>query len=220
MINAAAPSATQDPAAESESVRWIRFEFARHVHAYLQDQIRFSDTKAGVTAAVAGVLFGAFRDATRSSFDTFPPTSVLGALAIVAAAVFSLCSLMTVLNAYLVIRPRMPSTYASAAPHHRMLERATAFLDHETSPSSGGDLVNWAEIGDRVLRPDGPTGYARDVRGMGPVELTAQLSEHSVMLALIAGQKYQHVRFALNSLLLAALSLVLLMVLLRMSPAT
>jgi hypothetical protein len=39
----------------------IRFEFARHVRAYLQDQIRFSDAKAGVIAAATGILLGGFR---------------------------------------------------------------------------------------------------------------------------------------------------------------
>ena len=44
-----------------------------------------------------------------------------------------------------------------------------------------------------------------------PGELSGQLSGHSVVLAMIAGQKYQHVRLALNDLVLAAGCLVVLM---------
>ena len=50
------------------------------------------------------------------------------------------------------------------------------------------------------------------------IELSRQLSEHSVVLAMIAGQKYQHVRLALNDLLLAAACLVLLMLVMGFMP--
>ena len=202
---------------DSETTQWIRFEFARHVHAYLQDQIRFSDTKAGVTAAVAGVLFGAFREVTRGALEAFPPASLVGGLAFVAAALFAILSLSAVLNAYRVIRPRMPTAYDRVAPHHRLLEGFTELFDRETAPTHRAGLVNWAEVADHAMSPDGPAAYARSVRAAGPAELTAQLLEHAVMLALIAGQKYQHVRLALNSLFLAALALVALMTLLGMS---
>ncbi len=207
---------TEQPA-DSETTQWIRFEFARHVHAYLQDQIRFSDTKAGLTAAVAGVLFGAFREVTRGALQAFPPHSIAGGFAFAAAALFAVLSLLAVLNAYRVIRPRMPAAYERVAPHHRLLEGATGLFDRETAPHHRAALVNWAELAERSTRPDGPAAYARDVRAAGPAELTAQVLEHSVVLALIAGQKYQHVRLALNSLFLAALALVALMTLLGMS---
>ncbi|MFN2520510.1 MAG: Pycsar system effector family protein [Candidatus Limnocylindria bacterium] len=202
---------------DSETTQWIRFEFARHVHAYLQDQIRFSDAKAGVTAAVAGVLFGAFREVTRGALQAFPPTSIAGGLAFAAAALFAILSLLAVLNAYRVIRPRMPRAYERVAPHHRLLEGMTELFDRETAPSHRAALVNWADIAEHATSPDGPAAYARAVRGAGPAELTEQLLGHAVMLALIAGQKYQHVRLALNSLFLAALALVALMTLLGMS---
>jgi hypothetical protein len=71
-------------------------------------------------------------------------------------------------------------------------------------------LVNWAAISSYATTPAGTAAYARDVLGKTPDELSRQLSEHSVVLAMIAGQKYQHVRLALNDLLLAAACLVLL----------
>jgi len=74
----------------------------------------------------------------------------------------------------------------------------------------GGDLVNWAAIGAYATSGGQAAAYAQEVLGHTPTELTAQLSGHSVMLALIAGQKYEHVRLAMNNLLLAAFCLVLL----------
>jgi len=84
-------------------------------------------------------------------------------------------------------------------------------FDRETPPYREGDLVNWAAISAYVTGPAGAAAYARDVLGKTPTELSAQLSEHSVVLAMIAGQKYQHVRLAMNNLLLAATCLVVLM---------
>jgi hypothetical protein len=195
----------------ADTAAWIRFEFARHVHAHLQDQIRFSDTKAGLAAAVAGVLFGAFRDVTRTSIMTIPPTTAAAAVGVLAAGLFALFSILTVLHAFRVIRPRMPPNFAGAFVHHRALERALDLLDGETAVYGRGDLVSWAEMSDRAVAEGGPAGYASSVRARSVPELTDQLSQHSVVLALIAGQKYQHVRLALNSLLLAAVSLIVLM---------
>jgi hypothetical protein len=200
-----------EPRSESDTVTWIRFEFARHVHAYLQDQIRFSDTKAGVTAAMAGVLFGAFRQLTLAPLQTFPPASPLEAAELAIALLVILFSLLSVLNAYRVLRPRLPASHQQIAVHHRFIERAADLFDRETRPTSRGQLINWAEIEGRGMGAEGPRSYASEVAGTPPTELIAQLSEHSVVLAMIAGQKYQHVRLALNNLLLAALSLVVLL---------
>lgn len=200
--------------AESDTERWIRFEFARHVHAYLQDQIRFADTKAGLTAAVAGVLFGAFRDATRSSIAAFPPRTIGATFALVFGVLFALLSLAAILNAYRVISPRLPAG-VRVGPHHRILERITEAFDRETRGYRLTGLVNWAEISEHVTRPG---AYGDAVSAKGADDLTRQLAEDSVALAVIAGQKYQHVRLALNSLFLAAISLILLMVSLGMGP--
>jgi hypothetical protein len=190
---------------------WIRFEFARHVHAYLQDQIRFSDAKAGVIAAATGILFGAFRQVPLAPRDMFPPRTAFAAVEFLIAALFVAFSLLAVANAYQVLRPRLPERHQGVGPHHRFIEWVTRLIDRETPPSTkGGDLVNWAAISAYATVPAGAATYAHDVLGKTPGELSLQLSEHSVVLAMIAGQKYQHVRLALNDLLLAAACLVLL----------
>lgn len=198
-----------DPAATDAAV-WIRFEFARHVHAYLQDQIRFSDAKAGVIAAATGILFGAFRQVSLAPQEMFPPRTVWAALAFLLAALFVVFSLLAVANAYQVLRPRLPERQQGVGPHHRFIEWTTRIIDRETPPPLEGDLVNWAAISAHATAPAGAATYAGDVLGKTPDELTRQLSEHSVVLAMIAGQKYQHVRLALNDLLLAAACLVIL----------
>ena len=195
----------------SDAALWIRFEFARHVHAYLQDQIRFSDAKAGVIAAVTGVLFGAFRQVPLAPQRAWLPPTFSTGLELLLAALFIVFSLLAVANAYQVLRPRLPERYERVGLHHRLLERTTRFFDRETPPYREGDLVNWAAISAHVTGPAGAAGYARDVLGKTPTELSAQLSEHSVVLAMIVGQKYQHVRLAMNNLLLAATCLVVLM---------
>jgi hypothetical protein len=199
-----------DPAANDAAV-WIRFEFARHVHAYLQDQIRFSDTKAGVIAAATGILFGAFRQVPLAPEQMFPPRTASAGLESLFAGLFVVFSLLAVANAYQVLRPRLPEQHQSVGPHHRLIEWTTRLFDRETPPYLQGDLVNWAAISAHATTPAGAATYARNVLGKTPGELNQQLSEHSVVLALIAGQKYQHVRLALNDLLLAAACLVLLM---------
>jgi hypothetical protein len=197
--------------AVADAVVWIRFEFARHVHSYLQDQIRFSDAKAGVIAAATGILFGAFRQVPLAPQDMFPPRTVSAALEFLTAALFVAFSLLAVANAYQVLRPRLPERHQGVGPHHRFIEWITRLIDRETPPSTkGGELVNWAAISAYATAPLGAATYARDVLGKTPGELSVQLSEHSVVLAMIAGQKYQHVRLALNDLLLAAACLVLL----------
>ena len=199
-----------DPAA-ADAATWIRFEFARHVHAYLQDQIRFSDTKAGVIAAATGILFGAFRQVPVSPQQVFPPRTAWAAVEALLVALFVAFSLLAVANAYQVLRPRLPERHQGVGPHHRFIEWITRLVDRETPPSAeGGDLVNWAAISSYATTPAGTAAYSRDVLGKTPGELSLQLSEHSVVLAMIAGQKYQHVRLALNDLLLAAACLVLL----------
>jgi hypothetical protein len=198
---------------------WIRFEFARHVHAYLQDQIRFSDTKAGVIAAITGVLLGAFRQIALPTARLFPPANVWAGLDALLAGLFIVFALLAVANAYQVLRPRLPERYEAVGPHHRLIERITRVFDRETAPHGVGHLVNWAAISADALDPGHAAAYARDVQSKSASELAAQLSEHSVALAMIAGQKYQHVRLALNDLLVAALCLVVLMVAFAVSPA-
>jgi hypothetical protein len=198
-------------AAEADAAMWIRFEFARHVHAYLQDQIRFSDAKAGVIAAATGILFGAFRQVSLAPQQMFPPRTVSAALELLLGGLFVGFSLLAVANAYQVLRPRLPERHQGVGPHHRLIEWTTRLVDRETPPYQGGALVNWAAISAHATAPAGAAAYARDVLGSSPAELSRQLSEHSVVLALIAGQKYQHVRLALNDLMLAAVCLVLLM---------
>jgi hypothetical protein len=200
-----------DESAVTDAAVWIRFEFARHVHAYIQDQIRFSDTKAGVIAAATGILFGAYRQVPLASQEMLPPRTASAALEFLLVALFLLFSLLAVANAYQVLRPRLPERHQGVGPHHRFIEWTTRLVDRETPPSvKGGDLVNWAAISAFATVPDGMPLYAREVLGKTPSELSRQLSEHSVVLAMIAGQKYQHVRLALNDLLLAAACLVLL----------
>jgi len=196
---------------QADAAMWIRFEFARHVHAYLQDQIRFSDAKAGVIAAATGIIFGAFRQVPLAPQQMFPPASVWAALDSLLAGLFVVFSLLAVANAYQVLRPRLPERHQGVGPHHRFIEWTTRLLDRETLPYQEGQLVNWDAISAHATAPAGATAYAREVLGKTPAELSRQLSEHSVVLALIAGQKYQHVRLALNDLLLAAVCLVLLM---------
>jgi hypothetical protein len=198
--------------AQSDAVMWIRFEFARHVHAYLQDQIRFSDAKAGVIAAATGILFGAFRQVSLAPQELFPPRSVSAGLEFLVAGLFVVFSLLAVANAYQVLRPRLPERHQGVGPHHRFIEWTTRLLDRETPPYHAGELVNWAAISAHATAPADAATYAGDVLGRTPADLSRQLSEHSVVLALIAGQKYQHVRLALNDLLFAAVCLVLLMV--------
>jgi len=197
---------------QADAAVWIRFEFARHVHAYLQDQIRFSDTKAGVIAAATGILLGAFRQVPLVPQQMFPPRSVSAGLEFLVTGLFVVFSLLAVANAYQVLRPRLPERHQGVGPHHRFIEWTTRLLDRETPPYREGQLVNWAAISAHATAIGGAAAYSRDVLGKTPAELSQQLSEHSVVLALIAGQKYQHVRLALNDLLLAALCLVLLMV--------
>jgi hypothetical protein len=207
-----------DPAATDAAV-WIRFEFARHVHAYLQDQIRFSDAKAGVIAAATGILFGAFRQVPLAPEQMFPPRSPWEGLETLVVVLFVVFSLLAVANAYQVLRPRLPERRQGIGPHHRLIEWTTRLIDRETPPAmEGGDLVNWAAIGSRATVPAGAAAYARDVLSKTPGELSRQLSEHSVVLAMIAEQKFQHVRFALNHLLLAAACLVLLMLEIGFNP--
>jgi hypothetical protein len=197
--------------APADAALWIRFEFTRHVHAYLQDQIRFSDTKAGVIAAATGILFGAFRQVPLAPQQMFPPRTLWAGLESLVVALFVVFSLLAVANAYQVLRPRLPERHQGVGPHHRFIEGLTRLIDRETPPSAeGGQLVNWAGISVYATAPAGPAAYARDVLGKSPEELSRELSEHSVVLAMIAGQKYQHVRLALNDLLLAAACLVLL----------
>ncbi|MDQ2913075.1 MAG: hypothetical protein M3T56_07445 [Chloroflexota bacterium] len=196
--------------APADAAVWIRFEFTRHVHAYLQDQIRFSDTKAGVIAAATGILFGAFRQVPLSAQEMFPPRTVPAGLEFLLVALFVVFSLLAVANAYQVLRPRLPERHLGVHPHHRLIEWITRLIDRETPPPFEGDLVNWDAISAHATAPAGAAAYARDVLGKTPGELSRQLSEHSVVLAMIAGQKYQHVRLALNDLLLAAACLVLL----------
>ena len=200
-----------DESAVTDAAVWIRFEFARHVHAYIQDQIRFSDTKAGVIAAATGILFGAYRQVPLASQEMLPPRTASAALEFLLVALFLLFSLLAVANAYQVLRPRLPERHQGVGPHHRFIEWTTTLIDRETPPSlEGGTLVNWAAISAFATAPAGMSTYASNVLGKTPGELSRQLSEHSVVLAMIAGQKYQHVRLALNDLLLAAASLVLL----------
>ena len=208
-----------DPAAADAAV-WIRFEFARHVHAYLQDQIRFSDAKAGVIAAATGILFNTLRQVPLEFQQLLPPRTVLAGLEAVVVALFVIFSLLAVANAYQVLRPRLPDSERAVGPHHRFIEWLTRLVDRETPPSpEGGQLVNWAAISAHATEPAGAATYAREVLGTAPAELSQQLSEHSVVLAMIAGQKYQHVRLALNDLLLAAGSLVVLALLIGAGPA-
>ena len=208
-----------DPAAADAGV-WIRFEFARHVHAYLQDQIRFSDAKAGVIAAATGILVGAVRQVPLGVQQLFPPRSVWAGLESIVVALFVVFSLLAVANAYQVLRPRLPDSQRSVGLHHRFIEGLTRLVDRETPPSpEGGQLVNWAAISAYATAAAGAATYAREVLGKTPGELSQQLSEHSVVLAMIAGQKYQHVRLALNDLLLAAGCLVLLTLLIGLGPA-
>lgn len=203
----------------AEAAVWIRFEFARHVHAYLQDQVRFSDAKAGVIAAATGILFGAFRQVPLPAQDMFPPRTLWSVLEFAVAGLLVIFSLLAVANAYQVLRPRLPDPQRSVGLHHRFIEWTTRLVDRETPPSpEGGQLVNWAAISAYATAPAGAATYARDLLGKTPNELSTQLSEHSVVLAMIAGQKYQHVRLALNNLLLAAASLVLLTVVLGFAP--
>jgi hypothetical protein len=198
-----------DPAA-ADAAAWIRFEFARHVHAYLQDQIRFSDAKAGVIAAATGILFGAFRQVPLTPQDMFPPRTVSAAIDSLFAALFVVFALLAVANAYQVLRPRLPERHQRVGPHHRLIEWTTRLIDRETPPPFEGDLVNWDAISAHATSTAGAAAYAGEVLGKTAGELTRQLSEHSVVLAMIAGQKYQHVRLALNDLLLAAACLVIL----------
>jgi hypothetical protein len=200
-----------DESAQADAAMWIRFEFARHVHAYLQDQIRFSDTKAGVIAAATGILFGAFRQVPLVPQQMFPPRSVSVGLEFLITGLFVTFSLFAVANAYQVLRPRLSERHQGVGLHHRFIEWTTRLVDRETPPYQEGELVNWATISAHATAPAGAAAYARDVLGRTPADLSRQLSEHSVVLALIAGQKYQHVRLALNDLLLAAACLVLLM---------
>jgi hypothetical protein len=207
-----------DPAATDAGV-WIRFEFARHVHAYLQDQIRFSDAKAGVIAAATGILVSTLRQVPLEPSQLFPPRTLWAGLEAVVVALFVLFSLMAVGNAYQVLRPRLPDSQRGVGLHHRFIEGITRLIDRETSPSpEGGHLVNWDAISGYATASAGPATYAREVLGKTPGELSLQLSEHSVVLAMIAGQKYQHVRLALNNLLLAAGCLVLLTLLIGFGP--
>ncbi|HEY7625308.1 MAG TPA: hypothetical protein VIA63_09810 [Candidatus Limnocylindria bacterium] len=186
---------------------WIRFEFARHVHAYLQDQIRLSDTKAGAAAAVAGVLVGAFRQLTVSGAPlSMSPRNLSGALEALTAALFVLFSLLVVLNAYKVLRPRTPGP--AGGPHHRFVERLTDLFDRESQPSGEGELVSWTALESRG--PEARLAYTREVEAASPTKLTGQLLAHASVLALLAGQKHRHARFALNDLLLATICFLLL----------
>jgi hypothetical protein len=205
--------------AQGDAAMWIRFEFARHVHAYLQDQIRFSDAKAGVIAAATGIVFGAFRQVPLAAQEMFPPRTVWAGLEFLVAAVFVIFSLLAVANAYQVLRPRLPDPQRRVGLHHRLIEWVTRLVDRETPPSpEGGQLVNWAAISAYATAPAGAATYAREVLGKTPNELALQLSEHSVVLAMIAGQKCQHVRLALNHLLWAAASLVILTLVIGFAP--
>lgn len=194
----------QQPGANDE---WIRFEFARHVHAYLQDQIRLSDTKAGAAAAVAGVLVGGFRQLTIGGAPlAIPPRTASGAVEVATTTLFVLFSLLVVLNAYKVLRPRTPGP--SGGPHHRFVERLTDVFDRESPPFDEGELVSWTAL--EARGPSDRGGYAREVLAASPAKLTTQLLGHASVLALLAGQKHRHARFALNDLLLAAVCFVLL----------
>jgi hypothetical protein len=197
--------------APADATVWIRFEFASHVHTFLQDQIRFSDTKAGVIAAATGILFGAFRQVPLAPEQMFLPHTLWAGLETLLAGLFVAFSLVAVANVYQVLRPRLPERQG-VGPHHRFIEWMTRLVDRETPPTlQGGELVNWAAISTHATAPGGAPAYAGDVLGKTPDELCRQLSEDSVVLAMIAGQKYEHVRLALNDLLLAAACLVLLM---------
>lgn len=197
--------------APADNTVWIRFEFASHVHSFLQDQIRFSDTKAGVIAAATGILFGAFRQAPLAPEQMLPPRTLWAGLEILFAGLFVLFSLLAVANVYQVLRPRLPEQQG-VGPHHRFIESLTRLFDRETPATlQGGQLVNWAAISAHATVPGGAPAYAAEVGGKTADELSRQLSEDSVVLAMIAGQKYEHVRLALNDLLLAAAFLVLLM---------
>jgi hypothetical protein len=198
--------------APADTTVWIRFEFARHVHAYLQDQIRFADTKAGVIAAATGIMFGAFRQVPLAPEQMVPPRTLWAGLETLLVGLFVVFSLLAVANAYQVLRPRLPDQHQGVGAHHRLIEWTTRLADRETTPPlQGGDLVSWPAISAHATAPASAAAYAREVLGTMPDELSRQLSEDSVVLAMIAGQKYQHVRLALNDLLLAAACLVLLM---------
>jgi hypothetical protein len=172
-----------------------------------------------VIAAATGILFGALRQVPLEPQQLVPPRTVSAGLEAVVVALFVLFSLMAVGNAYQVLRPRLPDPQRSVGPHHRFIEWITRLVDRETPPSpEGGQLVNWAAISAYATVGAGAANYAREVLGKTPGELSVQLSEHSVVLAMIAGQKYQHVRLALNNLLLAAGCLVLLTLLIGFGP--
>jgi hypothetical protein len=173
-----------------------------------------------VIAAATGILFGALRQVPLEPQQLVPPRTMWAGLEAVVVASFVVFSLLAVASAYQVLRPRLPDSQPGVGPHHRFIEWITRLVDRGTPPSpEGGQLVNWAAISAHATAAAGAATYAREVLGKTPGELTLQLSEHSVVLAMIAGQKYQHVRLALNNLLLAAACLLLLTLLIAFAPA-
>jgi hypothetical protein len=135
-----------------------------------------------------------------------PPRGVASVIEVATAALFVLFSLLVVLNAYKVLRPRTPGSVGG--PHHRLVEGFADLLDRESQPTGEGELVSWTAL--EARGPEARVAYVREVEGSSPAKLTDQLLAHASVLALLAGQKHRHARFALNDLLLAVVCFVLL----------
>jgi hypothetical protein len=86
-----------------------RTEYAWKVHSYINDYIRFADTKAAVIILFSsGLVAGLFRAGVHRKFVGCPATGLCG-LGGVACAAFFLLTLAVILSAW-AIRPRLRTT--------------------------------------------------------------------------------------------------------------
>jgi len=190
-----------------------RREFVAHVHKYHQDQITLADAKAAVITGLAAGLFVAYREVIkdwRFVQGTVDAESWARGLLQIP---FLLFVFLSVVHSYIVILPRMPDAYRRARfgleGFHRALEWLARRVAWPLDLGGGGRLVRWPDVADSQRYPS-TSSYAVEVLKTSDSDLTADLAEHSAVLARIVAEKFQHVRLALNYLLLAGFLVALL----------
>jgi hypothetical protein len=183
-----------------------RFQFSAHVHSYLQSQIALADAKAAVISGIAGALFVAYREITDDwRFVEWDAVSVLRG---VLQVPFLLLVLMAVVHGYAALAPRMPDPFRHGPKWleklHGRLERLAREQGGSIDLVGGGGLVRWPELANRS-RYVTTEAYARQVASSASEDLAADLAEHCAILARIVAEKFQHVRLALNYVVVAGL---------------
>ncbi|MBV9468320.1 MAG: hypothetical protein JOZ57_03685 [Abitibacteriaceae bacterium] len=172
------------------SVNKLRFDFSVRVHTYVNDSIRFADTKAALILTACGFIFS-FALSQADKFgqalaEAWQLSSWIFGLCIVIATCLGCAALYTIIHAILCVYPNLHSSGQSkvyfgdiAHPIPRQMIRQK------------GLNGQWQEL---------QTHYVDAVQQITPDHCVNEFSAHNFWLSAIAVRKYLLVQRALKGL--------------------